>query len=410
MKTRTAAALLACTLAACSDDAGNPVAPSAPGGVPEPVAAAAAEPTTSGLPAAAVLQPLEPPSIDVDPPLRFDLPRLPSSWFERPSFPASGHRRYTGLRIVTDAEYPGRIDQHRSQKLRAVITRNDGVSATSGADWRTGNTHVATVDQHGRVTARNPGRFDTIATARGLEARMTGMVVHPAPGRQFNDRFWSEMAYDAFDEEGEVTDFLYPLEEPLPGFYFWLSDPDGFRVAAPGWAAWGRRHLPRIVESLTGKPYHGRIEAGDADRREVGWITIVFDRPPYEVPRGDACGRARVGANSPDYTGRIWIYLTRLGDTCYTGYDPDKRYLGSTLFHEVGHALGFFHVRDADAIMCASGDCRGAPISFSAREQYHARLAYRIGRGYREYCGWPLRVACGDLPRRGAAPRMLTLP
>ena len=136
----------------------------------------------------------------------------------------------------------------------------------------------------------------------------------------------------------------------------------------------------------------------------------MFDTPPYEVARGEACARARVGANSPDYTGRIWVYLTRLGDTCYTGYDPDKRYLGSTLFHEVGHALGFFHVRDADAIMCASGDCRGAPISFSAREQYHARLAYRIGRGYREYCGWPLRVACGDLPRRGAAPRMLTLP
>ena len=90
MKTRTAAAILACTLAACSDDAGNPVAPSAPGAVPETAAAAAAEPTTSGLPAAAVLQPLEPPSIDIDPPLRFDLPRLPSSWFERPSFPASG--------------------------------------------------------------------------------------------------------------------------------------------------------------------------------------------------------------------------------------------------------------------------------------------------------------------------------
>lgn len=44
--------------------------------------------------------------------------------------------------------------------------------------------HVATVDRHGRVTARNPGRF-------GLEARMTGMEVYPAPGRQFNDRFWS---------------------------------------------------------------------------------------------------------------------------------------------------------------------------------------------------------------------------
>ena len=408
MKTRTAAAILACTLAACSDDAANPVAPSAPAAAPSTAAAETASGLPAAAPAVAVLQPLEPPSIDVDPPMRFDLPRLPSSWFERPSFSASGHRRYTGLRIVTDAEYPGRIDQHRSQKLRAVITRRDGVSATSGADWRTGNAHVATVDQHGRVTARNPGRFDTIATARGLEARMTGMEVYPGPGREFNDRFWSEMAYDTFD--GDLYPYLYPLEDPLPGFYFWLSEPGGFRVVDPGWATWARRHFPRIVESLTGKPFRGRIEEGYEDRQQVGWITIVFDRPPHEVPREDACGRARVGANRPDYTGRIWIYLNRLGDSCYTGYDPDGRYLASTLFHEIGHALGFFHVRDADAIMCASLDCRGAPISFSAREQYHGRLAYRIGRGFREYCGWPLRVACGELPRRGAAPRMLTLP
>ena len=220
MKTRTAAALLACTLIACSDDAATPVAPSAPAAAPEPAAAAPSE-TASGLPTAAFAVPLEPPSIDIPPPLRFDLPRLPSSWFERPSFPAAGHRpAYTGLRIVTDAEYPGRIDQHRSQKLRAVITRRDGVSATSGADWRTGNTHVATVDRHGRVTARNPGRFDTIATARGLEARMTGMVVHPGPSRQYDDRFWQEIVYDAHDEPAGVMEYIYPglfTEGAAPG-------------------------------------------------------------------------------------------------------------------------------------------------------------------------------------------------
>ena len=44
----------------------------------------------------------------------------------------AGHRRYTGLRIVSDdPDYPGRIDQHLTEKLRAVITRRDGVSATS---------------------------------------------------------------------------------------------------------------------------------------------------------------------------------------------------------------------------------------------------------------------------------------
>ena len=46
MKTRTAAAaLLACSLAACSDDAGNPVAPSGPGAVPESAAVSVSERT-----------------------------------------------------------------------------------------------------------------------------------------------------------------------------------------------------------------------------------------------------------------------------------------------------------------------------------------------------------------------------
>lgn len=413
-RTAAAAAILACTLAACSDDAASPVAPSAPAAPTSPPAAG----TESGLPAAppavAGLQPLEPPSIDIPPPLSFDLPRLPSSWFERPSFPAAGHRpAYTGLRIVTDAEYPGRIDQHRSQKLRAVITRRDGVSATSGADWRTGNTHVATVDRHGRVTARNPGRFDTIATARGLEARMTGMVVHPGPSRQYDDRFWQEIVYDAHDEPAGVMEYIYVLEDPLPGFYLWFGDPAGRRVASDDWVHWARRNVPRAVESLTGERYHGRIEGGLADRNETGWITVVFDTPPHEDDdTGGFCGRARLGWNP----GRIRLYLDSRGrpqrsgtGNCGTSDMRAGNWFIKTILHEIGHAMGFLHVRDEDAIMHAGG-VRHTPLFFTAAEQYHARLAYRIGRGWRDYCGWPLRVACGDLPRRGAAPRMLTLP
>ena len=411
MKTRTAAALLACMLAACSDDTGNPVAPSAPAAAPETAAAGPTEPTGLAAAAPAGAEPLQPPAGEIPPPMRFDLPQLPRGWFERPTFPAAGHRpAYTGLRIVSDdPDYPGRIDQYDTEKLRAVITRNDGVTATSGADWRTGNTHVATVNQHGHVTAHNPGRFDAIATARGLEARMTGMEVHPGPARAYDDRFWQEIVYDAHDEPGGPMDYIYTLDDPLPGFYLWLGDPAGRRVASNDWIHWARRNFPRAVESLTGERYYGRIEGGLADRNEQGWITVVFDTPPHENDSSGACGRARVGANFPDYTGRIWIYLDSRGRplrNCGSG-----NYQIHTIIHEIGHSLGFMHVRDSRAIMFPGGDGSGSyPTVFTAREQYHARLAYRIGRGWRDYCGWPLRVACGDLPRRGAAPRMLIEP
>ena len=160
------------------------------------------------------------------------------------------------------------------------------------------------------------------------------------------------------------------------------------------------------MESLTGEPYSGRIEGGIADRDEAGWITIVFDTPPHETESANVCGRARLGANP----GRVWLNLDARGRPHLNcGQSNFQVY---TILHEIGHAMGFRHVADRRALMAPGGGGRyeNFQTAFTSREQYHARLAYRIGRGYRKYCGWPLRVACGDLPRRGAAPRTPTLP
>ena len=64
--------------------------------------------------------------------------------------------------------------------------------------------------------------------------------------------------------------------------------------------------------------------------------------------------------------------------------------------------MGFFHVADRSAVM----NSRAIRSTFNATEQYHARLAYEVGRVH-QYCGWPFSRACAT-PRsfqlRGVAP------
>ena len=102
-----------------------------------------------------------------------------------------------------------------------------------------------------------------------------------------------------------------------------------------------------------------------ADRR--GWITIRI------VPRGSGpdwiqnahCGGAYIGANP----GSIWLIDA---PECTT-----DRMRARMLVHELGHALGLYHVPDDDAVMKQFT----WTTTFSAAERFHGPLAYEVGRG-----------------------------
>ena len=151
-----------------------------------------------------------------------------------------------------------------------------------------------------------------------------------------------------------------------------------------------RRAIPRLAEQLTGQPYRGVIEDGIGDRTRAGWITVRFvtvEEEP-EISEG-ACGRAGVGMDP----GSIWIIRRARGNkNCV-----DDAVLPGVFAHEFGHALGFFHVANKSALMEGTGSAGRS--TFTDREQYHAQLAYEVGRG-RSYRGWPF----GSLGGLGGGP------
>lgn len=139
-----------------------------------------------------------------------------------------------------------------------------------------------------------------------------------------------------------------------------------------------RRAVPRLAEQITGQRYTGRIESGPEDRETAGWITVEFVAPaaaPKEL-RG-SCGWAHYGTDP----GRIRIVQE---SRCLGSYFP------RIFAHELGHAFGLHHVSDPRAAMFVR-DIQ-TPV-FTPPEQYHARLAYEVGRGA-AYCGWPFGAGC----------------
>ena len=172
-----------------------------------------------------------------------------------------------------------------------------------------------------------------------------------------------------------------------------MGDPTGRRVVSIGKRDHMRRAIPRLAEQLTGQPYRGRIEDGIAAREQRGWITVRFVTQEEEPDISEgACGRASVGADP----GNIWIIRRARGNK----YCADDRVFPELFAHEFGHALGFYHVPDRNAVM-ASGVYNGID-QFSAREVYHARLAYEVGR-WQRYCGWPFGATCFPRTALGAS-------
>jgi hypothetical protein len=215
------------------------------------------------------------------------------------------------------------------------------------------------IDAPGYVT-----RETLVRGATGARTDVTLDVIRNAS--PFSLNFYRELVRNAAEESS-----LEPLARLTanPNVYLRTVDQNGKAIE------------PEVLESVTqslrkavsdwssGTLSVATFETGSATRpRTVGWIVVNILRD-RESP---LCGQSYVGA--PDGQIELW------DDRCACG---SKKIGGSLVAHEVGHAMGFWHVSDRKAIMAPVGDNCPTGI-LTDNEKYHARLAYRRAPGNRD--------------------------
>jgi hypothetical protein len=152
-----------------------------------------------------------------------------------------------------------------------------------------------------------------------------------------------------------------------PRFYLKTVDQDG-RPVEPEVLVVVLDALGRAVPAFTGGRMAASIETGTSVRPETdGWINIDVIR---DRDQRQSCGRAFVGRNP----GLVTLY----NDVCSCG---SNKIPGALVMHEVGHALGFFHVNDRDSVMHPIDSGRCPPGRLSAAESFHSAIAYSRPRG-----------------------------
>lgn len=203
-----------------------------------------------------------------------------------------------------------------------------------------------------------------ITWAKGLRAGVNFDLIRNAP--PFSMDFYKQFVRGSYDQPNAPW---YVLRwETAPSFYVKTTDQTG-RPIEPEVMTRVLDAIRQAVPAYTAGRYAvAALETGaDARPQAPDWINVDIRRDPAEKR---VCGYAYIGANPGS--------ITLNDDVCSCG---SNKIPGAVTMHEVGHALGFFHVSDRSSLMYPfiAGDCPAGALS--AAESYHAGVAYSRPRG-----------------------------
>ena len=246
--------------------------------------------------------------------------------------------------------------------LPPAIAGGDGAFQLGAVANPPSTPYKLTVSGSGLIT-----REVWVTWERGARTDVTLDAIRDAA--PFSMEYYRQLVRGTYDQPGAPWPVLRWTTSPK--FYVKTVDQNG-RAIEPEVLVVVLDALARAVPAYTGGTLNAAaIETGTGLRPEAeGWINVDIVRNPNER---SICGTALIGANP----GTITLY----NDVCSCG---SRKIPGATVMHEVGHALGFFHVPDRNSVMFPfiPGNC--PPGDLSAAEKYHSAIAYSRPRGNRE--------------------------